>query len=178
MRTLDLIPPPLTHTEAFTNYPCITMPSATKKTKTNPSSTSETPPTPTKTRSAPKKVPRKKAVQDLTVPKTVSFAKSKGAEVLNKAFTADNSNGMYFQDMAPADAATNTIFTAPANDPTIPLTPEADRSAVTKLLASIKNMDKALDKGKNYRYRLEPGHKVSYSEWMIEKCAWELLVSH
>jgi hypothetical protein len=175
---MDLNLLPLTHIKAFTNYPCIHMPSSMKKTKTNPSSTSTTPPTPTKTRSAPQKAPKKKAVQDLTLHKTMSPAKSKGAEVLNKACTADNSNGMYFQDMAAADAATDTIITAPANDPTIPLTPEADRSVVANLFASFKNMDKALDKGNNYRHRLEPGHSVSYSGWAIEKCAWEILASH
>ncbi|KAH7066202.1 hypothetical protein BKA63DRAFT_571583 [Paraphoma chrysanthemicola] len=108
------------------------------------------------------------------VPTLLNGSDNNGAELLSQQFQQD-SNGMYFPTMTAAKAAAYTIFTSPANDDTMPATPEQDRAVVQRIVAAIKNTINALDRKATYKKCLVPGTQLSYLDWAIHLCAWNIL---
>ena len=88
-------------------------------------------------------------------------------------------DGMCFQNMADAVTAMNQVmWRAPVDDATIPQSDEDHRKVAKQLADAFKDMTAAKDtEGNAYRKRLTKGEDVYYSDWAIEACAWNIVVS-
>ncbi|EUC31673.1 hypothetical protein COCCADRAFT_38248 [Bipolaris zeicola 26-R-13] len=86
-------------------------------------------------------------------------------------------NGLYFQNMADAEAVMNNVqWLAPVFDSTIPQTDKDHQNVVRKLVSAFKDMSMAKDTAENaYRKRLTPGEASYYQDWAIEACAWDVI---
>ncbi|KAF2023788.1 hypothetical protein EK21DRAFT_118419 [Setomelanomma holmii] len=107
-----------------------------------------------------------------------NVSKALSKKIMDMSFTA-HGNGIYFQDM---DAAINStgcvLFNSPTPDLTIPITTTEYHAIVKRIVAAIKNMATALDRENSaYKARLTPGNDKTYSDWMIERCAWNILIA-
>lgn len=89
------------------------------------------------------------------------------------------SNGLCFQTLAEAAVPMSALqWRPPRNDKTIPQTDEEHRAVTRQLVTAFKDMSSAKDTmGNAYRKRLTPGSTEYYSDWAIEACAWDVLVS-
>jgi hypothetical protein len=100
-------------------------------------------------------------------------------DVLNQKHPLIEGLGLRFHNLDEAKASMNCAqWRAPKCDSTIPQTDEEDRDIVKQLVDAFKDMDEAKDTANNaYRKRFTPGDGKFYSDWAIEACAWDILVS-
>lgn len=116
----------------------------------------------------------KKVPDDLRGPSRI---KPPTSNFLDKVYV--QSNGLCFQNMADAMAPMCVVqWRAPVNDTSIPQTEDDHRKIAKQLVSAFKDMKTAKDTlGNAYRKRLTPGMQEYYSDWAVEACAWDVLVS-
>jgi hypothetical protein len=109
---------------------------------------------------------------------TMRLSQSRGADVLDQYFPIAT-NGMYFQTLQAANSVMNNAqWRPPYPDSTIPQTAKDDRLVVEQLVDAFLDLASATDtQGNAYRKRFTPGLRVCYARWVVENCAWHVLVS-
>jgi hypothetical protein len=100
---------------------------------------------------------------------------------INQEIAMDKRTGLCFHNSREAKASMDHAqWHAPKDDSTIPQTDEQECVIVKQLVDAFKDMTDAKDTEDNaYRKRFTPGNDNDkfYSDWAIEACAWDVLVS-
>lgn len=109
--------------------------------------------------------------------RNVCRPKPPASRCLEKEFSV--AGGLYFQNIAEAQAPMERAqWRTPVYDDTVPKTNEEAQIVVKRFVEAMKDMSLARDTlGSAYRKRMTTGGSMSYEDWAIEACAWDILVS-
>ncbi|KNG46722.1 hypothetical protein TW65_06565 [Stemphylium lycopersici] len=107
--------------------------------------------------------------------RNVCRPKPPASRCLEKEFSV--AGGLYFQNIAEAQAPMERAqWRTPVYDDTVPKTNEEAQIVVKRFVEAMKDMSLARDTlGSAYRKRMTTGGSMSYEDWAIEACAWDIL---